>query len=51
MEEEGRRKDRGGERRKERVRGTKGGPPKPIPGIDTHIGEEEQSGKQKKEKE
>ena len=36
---------------KERDRGIEGGPLKPIPGIDARIGDEEQNGKQKKEKE
>ena len=34
---------------KERDRGTEGRDPKPILGIDAHIGDEEQNGKQKKE--
>ena len=41
----------GEERRKEKDRGTEGGLPKPIPGIDAHIENEEKNGKQKKEKE
>ena len=36
---------------KERDRGTEGGPPKPIPGMDAQIGNKEKNGKQKMEKE